>query len=118
MADIISVIVVIVFLVIVFRKRLAPLFGGRKNPGQIQTGETPDDDVTVQVHSPVYYDAVAFDIFLYKNAEMLSKDVAMTMNNRLDYICSKGNVTDVNCIETDIMLLFLIKWQPEAGKRE
>lgn len=118
MADIISVIVVIVFLVIVFRKRLVPLFDVRKRKNDVQAVVHTAAGVSGTAHSPVHYNVLAFDAGIYENTRTLCLDISVSVNSELNRISCDGKLIDVNYIQMGMLLMFLFKWQVNAAESE
>ena len=117
MADIISVIVVVAFLVIVFRKRLSPLFKGRK---QEEKAKTAAATVTVEAvpdldpfnEKNVYVHVFAIDRSRYLSMHDLSDAIETNLYDRLakiynDYV---GSFVGLDVITDNGIMVFLIRW--------
>lgn len=118
MENIISVAVIIAFLVVVFRKRLAPLLRGRKNPDKTQKVEVVDQEASDQIRQKEYYQVVVFDVVNYKTDDLLSDVITRQLEKEFDYIRIKGQVIGLDVVSMEHLILFLIRWQLISGERK
>lgn len=114
MADIISVLVVLVFVLIVFRKRLAPLFRGRKHE-ESEAPEEKDGEETGPVHDykgNVYVNVCAIDTSIYSSMHDLSHAIEDLLFGQMDWIYNNyiGGFVGLDYITVDTKLIFLIRW--------
>lgn len=114
MENIISVLVVIVFLVIVFRKRLAPLIRGRKKPEQEDIVESVScDGIAHRDKVKVYFSVFAINAGAYLDADSLSEAIDLRLHKALSAIYSKYvdcEFSDLDVVINGDLLLFLIRW--------
>lgn len=113
MDNVISVIVVLVFVGIVFRKRLAPLIRGRKNPDKSENDIPAGDTNVTAGKDNVYFKVIGFDVGAYLDAKTLSEAIDAKLHKELDLIYRSyvGSFIGIDYIMEGDMLLFLIKWQ-------
>lgn len=116
MENIISVIVVIVFLVIVFRKRLVPLFRGKKNPEQSGAAETVADDSSGQKLQVSYFDVIAFDVSKFDNMYVLKSYLEAELERNLLCISKKGEIISIEAYPMSSILIFLVRWKESPGE--
>ena len=114
MADIISVLVVLVFVVIVFRKRLAPLFRGRKHEA-LETSEVTAAEGSEPVQNDVknvYVNVCAIDMSRYFSMHDLSDAIENALHEQMDwiYINYVGSFVGLDVITVNTILIFLIRW--------
>lgn len=115
MADIISVLVVLVFAVIVFRKRLAPLFKGRKAQEEVQAAEVQAADVPdlpQKAEDNVYVHVFAVDTGNYSSMHDLSDAIETNLYDRLAKIYNNhvGSFVGLDVITVNGVMVFLIRW--------
>lgn len=114
MSDIISVIVVVAFLVIVFRKRLAPLFKGKKKA-------LPDavPDPSCQQHTDalpgfLYCELIVFNMSGF-DPEFDESDLEGYFNgklfDRLQVINMKGQIESIGYRCNDDVLFIFVTWR-------
>lgn len=115
MKDVVSLIVVVAFLVVVFRKRIVPLFKGLQKSKKVETAaiQKPDVDDPPSVDSDcVFYDVLAFDLSTYgNNLNDLCEDISLHLQKKMDFVRHKGKVLGVDCIPVSRTLVFLIRWR-------
>ena len=117
MGNVVSIIVVTVFLVIVFRKRLAPLFKGRKQEEKAETAAAAFTAETVPGPDPfnernVYVHVFAIDSSRYSSMHDLSDAIETNLYDRLakiynDYV---GSFAGLDVITVNGIMVFLIRW--------
>lgn len=113
MADIISVLVVLVFVVIVFRKRLAPLFKGRKQEEKAETVEASAAPVPAdQAEGCEYVQVFAVDTGNYLSMQDLSHAVETEFHDLLSRIYNDyvGSFVGLDVITVNGIMVFLIRW--------
>lgn len=114
MADIISVLVVLVFVVIVFRKRLALLFRGRIKPEEVKETETAAVDVGTlkKAEGCVYVHVFAIDTGNYLSIHDLADAIETNLCDRLAKIYTKyvGSYVGLDVITLNGILVFLLRW--------
>lgn len=116
MGNVVSIIVVTVFLVIVFRKRLAPFLKSVKGK---QAAALPDQSGQ-ESGSPecIRYDVLTFDANKYwEDFTRFGNDVTSQLKEKLDYVCYNGSVQKVEVIIFGRFLLFMISWKARSGER-
>lgn len=118
MEDIISIAVIIAFLAVVFRKRLAPLLRGRKNSDKTQKVEVVDQEASDQIRQKEYYQVVVFDVINYRTDDLLSTVINNQLEKEFEFIRNKGQVTNLDVVTMGHHILFLIKWHMSAGERK
>lgn len=116
MENVISVIVVLVFAGIVFRKRLAPFFKNRSKKDTEEIVETASGDDTVSPDKEinhVYINVFGIDAGAYLNAETLADAIDAKLRKHLDNIYNTylGSFIDYDIIINGDLLLFLIRWR-------
>lgn len=114
MADIISVLVVLVFVLIVFRKRLAPLFRGRKHEA-LEASEATAAEGSEPVRDDVknvYVNVCAIDTSIYSSMHDLSNAIEDFLYEQMDriYINYVGSFVGLDVITVNTRLVFLIRW--------
>lgn len=115
MADIISVLVVLVFVVIVFRKRLAALFRGRTNSDKASVDESAssdDDALPDKAKGSVYINVFAVNAGEFLNVETLSDSIDAKLHKELDliYRTYAGDFIGIDVVTEGDLMLFLIRW--------
>ena len=114
MADIISVIVVVAFLVIVFRKRLSPLFRGRKAPVLDAVPDQSDQQCPNAVPGFLYCELIAFNISGL-DPEFDESDLESCFNgrlfDRLQVINMKGRIESIGYKCSDDVLFIFVIWR-------
>lgn len=118
MADIISTVIVIVFVLIVFRKRLAFLFRNKKKSETEQTLEDVADSLSDMKLQVPCFEVYAFDVSIYLNPKTLCLDVSICMNNELDRIRCKGEIINIDVYSVGNYLIFLVRWKAYSGESE
>lgn len=116
MNDVVSVIVVIAFIVIVFRKRIAPFFKGKKKPDKIGSSSVPESEASVSALHEISYRVVVFDVVNYNTDDLLSDVITRQLEKELSYIRTKGQVLGLDVFTMGRLLIFLIRWN-DAGER-
>lgn len=116
MNDFISVIVMIVFIVIVFRKRIVPFFKGKKKPDKIQSAAVSDSETSVPALHEVSFHVVAFDVTKFSGLDQLSEVISVKLERELINISKKGQVIGVDAVPMSRILLFLIRWNEYSGE--
>ena len=115
MKDFVSVVVFIVFLVIVFRKRIAPLLKVfRKHKKEETAVNKVSDNPELQVvdNDCVFYDALAYDLSTYgNNLTELCVDISLHLQKKMDFVRHKGKVLGIDCVPVSSILVFLIRWR-------
>lgn len=115
-ADIISLVVVVVFVLIVYRKRLAPLFRGNKQQEKNEAVAEMPADTSGQIRKEegcIYIHVYSIDTFKYASMSALSEAIETNLYDRLGRIYNDyaGRFVGVDCIRVDQgILLFLISW--------
>lgn len=115
MNDVVSVIVMIAFIVIVIRKKIAPFFKGKKKSDKIGTSAVPESETSVPALHEISYHVVAFDVTKF-NLDQLSEIISVKLERELITISKKGRVIGVDVVPMSRILLFLIRWN-DAGER-
>lgn len=115
MADIISVLVVLVFVLIVFRKRLASLFGISKQKEKADALKETAASESIPVQEDVknvYVNVCAVDTSIYSSMHDLSHTVETELHNQLESIYNDyiGSFVGLDVINVNGMLVFLIRW--------
>ena len=115
MADIISILVVLVFVVIVFRKRLAALFRGRTNSDKASVDESAssdDDALPDKEKGNVYINVFAVNAGEFLNVETLSDSIDAKLHKVLDliYRTYAGDFIGIDVVTEGDLMLFLIRW--------
>lgn len=118
MENIISIAVIIAFLAVVFRKRLAPLLRGRKNPDKTQKVEVVDQEASDQIRQKEYYNVAVFDLARLPNEDLASGVMTVELERKLDSIRTKGYVSGLDIVTAGHHVIFLIKWHMSAGERK
>lgn len=123
MADIISVIVVIAFLVIVFRKRLSPLLRGRKPQKNAEAVADTAVSVSEPVHKDtenIYVHVFAIDTSRYSSMHDLSDAIESKSYECLAKIYNDygGRFVALDVITLNCELIFLIRWHTLTPERE
>lgn len=115
MKDFISVIVLISFLVIVFRKRIVPFLKRFRKTGKAETSASKTSDspeLQVIDNDCVFYDALAFDLSTYgNNLTVLCEDISLHLQKKMDFVRHKGKVIGIDCVPVSRTLVFLIRWR-------
>lgn len=115
MQDVISWIVVLVFVGVLFRKRLAPFFRGRKKPEKQVAVENASGDASALQDKEVdnvYVNVFAIDAGAYLNADALSDAIDARLHKQLDWIYRTylGKFISLDVVTEGDLLLFLISW--------
>lgn len=115
MKDFVSVVVFIVFLVIVFRKRISPLLKVFRKPKKEETAVSKASDspeLQFVDNDCVFYDALAFDLSTYgNNLTGLCEDISLHLQKKMDFVRHKGKVVGIDCVPVSRTLVFLIRWR-------
>lgn len=114
MADVISVLVVLVFIVIVFRKRLSLLFGDRTKKDEAPVKE-PDGNKQPAVRDrdgDVYIRVVAVDTNAYLKTDDIASIIEIQIHDALrsiytDYV---GSFAGLDVLDIHGIVLILIRW--------
>lgn len=116
MGNVLTVIVVTVFFVIVFRKRLALfLRSARIKQSSALPDHSGQDPLPVECIS---YEVMAFDLSKYQNdISLFSEDVTVQLRRKLDYLCLSGSVLKMDVIPFGRILLILISWHQRTAER-
>lgn len=115
MNDFVSVIVVIVFLVIVFRKRIVPLLKRFRKSGKIETvvSNLPEDTAPPVETAFAFYEVFSIDVgnngSVYYPLDVCD-EIIKRLQSKIELISRKGKVIDVNVIPVGSMMFFFIKW--------
>ena len=115
MSDIISILVVLVFVVIVFRKRLVLLFRGRTDSDKasvVEAASSDDDALSDKEKGNVYINVFAFNAGEFLNVETLSDSIDAKLHKELDliYRTYAGNFIGIDVVTEGDLMLFLIRW--------
>ena len=115
MADIISVLVVLVFVLIVFRKRLASLFGISKQKEKAEALKETAASESIPLQEDVenvYVNVCAVDTNNFLSMKDLSHTVETELHNQLDWIYNNhhGSFVGLDVINVNGILVFLIRW--------
>lgn len=116
MGNVISIIVVIVFIVIVFRKRLAPFLKSVK--GKQAAAYSDKEGQAPETMGCIRYDVMACDLNKYWDDPVrFGIDVTTQLKEKMDYVCYNGSFQKVDVIPFGRMIIFLISWKPFPGER-
>lgn len=115
MENVISVIVVLVFAGIVFRKRIVPFFKNRTKTEKAGIVESSSSDAAAlpdKETGNVYINVFGIDAGAYLNAETLGEAIDAKMHKQLDWIYNTylGSFTGIDVVTEGDLLLFLIRW--------
>lgn len=103
----VSIIVVIVFLYIVFRKRILPLLH-KKNNG---ASGKPPGAAPFPVDMKTSYSVLAVDLLSYSDHIELCEELEMKLVRKMEYIMSRGVVLSTRYIVAGSLLIVVIEWR-------
>lgn len=115
MGNVISVIVVLGFAVIVFRKRLAPIFKNGTKTDKAENVEAASSDNAAlpdKVSSNVYINVFCINAGEYLNVDGISAAIEVKLHRELELIYNKyvGEFIGIDVVAEGDLLLFLIRW--------
>ena len=113
MKNVIMTVTVMVFVFILLRKKLLPLFRKKKPaavspetlPGPCRKGGT-------------YFEVLSFDTVSYVELSYLNDSIETQINKKLEHICRAGVVSSVECLVVGSLLIILVCWQMEGTLNE
>ena len=101
-----SIIIVMVFLFIVFRKRILPLLHKKKGEA---SGKSPGSALS-PLHLDTSYDVLVVDVVTYDSYTDLGEDLAIKLTRKMNYILVKGVVLSTRYISVGSLLIVVIEW--------
>lgn len=103
----VSIIVVIVFLYIVFRKRILPVFQKRK----IKDAVKPSAPVPDTKGTEFECDILAFDVLKYEDLKDFAQDVSVQLTRKLNYVYMKADLSAVKYLAFGSIFLVVVEWR-------
>ena len=100
----VSIIVVIVFMFIVFRKRILPLLHKGKD------GASVKPPAPSPLHGITDFDVLVVDVLSYEECTELGESLEVKLKRKMDYIMSKGTVLATRYIVAGTLLIVVIEW--------
>ncbi len=104
LTSMISIIVVMVFLFIVFRKKVLPLFG--KKTGTAPVTAAPSGDA-----GKACCDVLVFDISGYPNLSDLSESITLRLTQKISYVEMKGTLTSLSYLSAGTLFFAVVRWR-------
>lgn len=103
--NMVSIIVVMVFLFIVFRKRILPVFQKKKIKAAVKPS-VPDVKGT-----EFECDVLAFDVLAYEDLKTFTQDVSIQLTRKLNYVYMKAELSAVRYLALGSIFLVVVEWR-------
>ncbi|MBD5505355.1 MAG: hypothetical protein HDR09_16885 [Lachnospiraceae bacterium] len=113
MKNLIMTLTVMVFVFILLRKKLLPLFRKKKSaavspetlPGPCRKGGK-------------YFEVLSFDTASYAELSYLNDSMETQINKKIEHNCRAGVVESVECLAVGSLLIILVCWRMEGTFNE
>ena len=111
MKEIITIITVLAFAAIVFRRKILPVIRKRKDSGEAGKPATQTPAQLSPVSGYMYSEVLAFDVSGYESLMEMSETIALQVTKKLDYINTKGKLLTMDYLAVGNVLIILLNWQ-------